>query len=62
MKVKIEIDCDNDAFETPDFEIERILRELSEKVESNPGMKVSEIYDINGNCVGLYKVFGKRSK
>lgn len=54
MKIKIQIDCDNAAFDAPtDFEIARILREIADQAEDHgvDGIKVI-IRDVNGNQVG----------
>jgi hypothetical protein len=51
MKVKIEISCDNAAFENdPATEVERILRNLTGKLRL-PGDSLN-LFDINGNKVG----------
>ena len=56
MKFKLEIDCNNAAFEdNPAGEIARILRQLSEGVESSEGVGWSrhwQLCDVNGNVVG----------
>jgi hypothetical protein len=58
MKVLIDIDCSNAAFEDfPDAEVARILREAADKV-SGP-KKVGDSFalrDINGNTVGSLRL------
>lgn len=54
MNVKIEIACDNAAFQDePTIEIARILRELADRVErrDQPESPIG-LRDINGNTVG----------
>lgn len=55
MKFKLEIACDNAAFDVnlPGYEIARILREVAGKVELSHGAG-GTIRDINGNTVGRY--------
>ena len=55
MKIKIEIYCDNAAFEQLDSEVYRILTELAERV-SEFGVRMSKgnIMDTNGNTVGTF--------
>jgi hypothetical protein len=55
-KFKLEIESDNAAFEFPDHEISRILKDLSEQVAETP-LHVWRrheflIRDTNGNRVG----------
>jgi hypothetical protein len=54
MKFKLEIECDNAAFEDdPSYEVARILKEAAtEKVEQ--GTLTGKLYDINGNLVGSF--------
>lgn len=55
MKINIEINCDNAAFES-DFgetEIVRILRHAANKIEK--GDENFRLFDINGNKVGDVK-------
>jgi len=61
MKLQIEIDLDNDAFEgdwTP--EVSRILEELSLNYDEGPstgfGKELTQLIDINGNVVGFAKI------
>jgi hypothetical protein len=60
MKLKIEIDLDNAAFE-PEFEgheVARILHEMAEEIDYialHPSF-VRHLQDINGNSVGKAKV------
>jgi len=55
VKVKIEINCDNAAFESPELEVGRILRELADRVEVN-GLDEVPLRDYNGNRVGQLSV------
>jgi hypothetical protein len=59
MKVKIEITCDNAAFEEEglDNEVYRILKSLMDRV-SQYGVHAADgaIMDINGNKVGKMEV------
>lgn len=58
MTFKLEINCDNAAFEdSPQIEVGRILAELAPEVES-----AGNLYDINGNRVGQYAFKGKQPK
>ena len=57
MKVKIEICCDNAAFdENAGLEVCRILHELSRNICVVHGGMKDTIKDINGNTVGFIKV------
>lgn len=52
MKVKIEIKCDNAAFEdAPEHEVARILREAAQRIEGG-GLSCFPLFDYNGNKVG----------
>ena len=51
MTFKIEIDCDNDAFDERSGEVARILRELIDRRDDNSG----KLYDLNGNAVGFWR-------
>lgn len=72
MKIKIEINTDNAAFYnsegeyTPDFEVRRILLELTNKLlnASNEGMEIKKInlVDSNGNIVGAYQTQISRTR
>ena len=53
MKIIIEINIDNAAFENEEFELNRILKELSEKIINNNISYPHRILDINGNFVGF---------
>ena len=56
MKIRIEINCDNAAFEDdPATEVERILKNLTGKLRL-PGMEDLPLMDINGNKVGTLTV------
>ncbi len=56
MKITIEIQCDNAAFDPESaVEVSRILGELSNRVGVN-GITRRTLRDINGNSVGTMKV------
>ena len=60
---KLTINCDNEAFagSALQFELARILRKVSEHVESSYGLAYSRvILDGNGNSVGRYSL-GEKS-
>lgn len=68
MKFKIEIECDNAAFEDgvygPGEELGRILDALSDKLGSlviRPGDSES-LHDSNGNRVGQWSLTGGRTR
>jgi hypothetical protein len=53
MKIIIEINMDNAAFEeNPEVELARILAHMSERYKENNVYAFSRIRDINGNTVG----------
>lgn len=57
MKVKIEINCDNAAFDDDaDYEVSRILEELSDDILQDTLLTDRKLYDINGNKVGFLKI------
>lgn len=59
MKLIIEIDCDNAAFEVRDGEVSRILADLSTKVSGISDLRFLHGYrltDSNGNTVGKVRV------
>ena len=65
MKVKIEINCDNAAFdESVSAEVARILRDLADTIPLSdlnvPFDRSLRLRDHNGNVVGEMKVIGKR--
>ena len=75
MRFKLNLTCDNDAFEPTDAEcdgeVARILRELADRVERGEldlpvGMRVNTkvLHDINGNDVGraTYERTGRQYK
>lgn len=49
---KIEIECDNDAFQGNSHEVERILKDIIGKIKN--GYKEGKIFDINGNKTGTW--------
>ena len=54
MIFKLQIQCDNAAFtDYPLEEVGRILQELAVKLDAN---EYGNIFDINGNSVGFYKL------
>lgn len=57
MKIKIEFDTDNAAFEEdPKYELRRVLQLVTERLCERPGRKTSGvILDANGNKVGTYE-------
>jgi hypothetical protein len=59
MKIKIEIDCDNDAFISNGYlELKRIFLKLVDVPEWEPieNLDNKKLYDSNGNFVGKIKV------
>jgi len=58
--VRIQIDTTNDAFKgshsAGSFELARILRELADRVASQPIDDSMRILDVNGNTVGKLEV------
>ena len=53
MKLKIEIELENDAFvPSPDTEAKRILTEFMRQTAIGTGMPPYSLRDINGNRVG----------
>ena len=58
MKLVIEINMDNAAFEDmPGFEAERILREFCKEIPYDPAVgDVMDLRDFNGNTVGKMEV------
>lgn len=56
MKVLIEINCDNSAFENFEYELSRILDKLAKDVEQEYWHDGKELYDFNGHKVGQMKV------
>lgn len=61
MKFKLEIDCDNAAFEDPGTEVARILHDLADRVGQHMPVRGDSfvLYDINGNKVGEARTIGK---
>ena len=57
MKITIDIDTSNAAFDNYEDEIENILRPIALKVSS--GIRDGNLRDSNGNTVGKFKVTGK---
>jgi len=57
MKFRLEMTCDNAAFEDDPGEIARILRATADKVES--GATSVALIDANGNRVGVAEFRGK---
>lgn len=53
MNVTIAVSCDNAAFDrNPEFELSRILAELSGAVLCGDGIVAAVLRDIGGNVVG----------
>lgn len=57
MKITIDINTDNSAFEDRDEEINRILVRVVSSIKN--GRVGGSIIDINGNKVGRYEVDGE---
>lgn len=69
MKFRLEIECDNDAFdERPHTEIARILEEAAQRVRENISFAASgngvpfHLYDTNGNKCGRFSYSGAKAK
>ena len=64
MKLRIEIECDNAAFDDNEGEIERILTDLGSRLPTgNPHLGDSYIlHDANGNWVGYAKFMRGEAK
>lgn len=63
MKFKVEIECDNAAFDDVGaWELSSVLRELADKVGSAafPAAGEFTVRDSNGNKVGKARYIGKR--
>lgn len=58
MKLKIEIELDNAAFDYPyiEPEVKRILEDLSERIDYISERNELVILDINGNKVGIAEI------
>jgi hypothetical protein len=55
---KLEVDCENAAFEEWQAEIARILRELAHKLDQDDGRRDlggGYLMDVNGNRVGDWR-------
>jgi hypothetical protein len=59
MKLTIEIDCGNAAFEDYPGELGRILRQVETMIDRGRGFPIP-LYDTNGNKVGQVKRTGRR--
>ena len=57
MKITIDINTDNSAFEDRDEEINRILVRVASSIKN--GRVGGPVIDINGNKVGRYEVDGE---
>lgn len=55
MKLKININLDNAAFED-EGEISRILRQLADKISYDGRIDGGKIMDVNGNSVGTWEI------
>lgn len=58
MKIKIEINMDNAAFEDNPNELTEILANIGNRVGWH-NLKEGTVRDSNGNVVGTYKVTGR---
>lgn len=58
MKIKIEFNCDNAAFQDGDTygAIAEVIREIADKVENQQDS--SGIYDANGHSIGKWAITG----
>jgi hypothetical protein len=54
MKFKMEIDCDNSAFDDPE-EVSRILRKLADRI-CGKREDAGRVLDFNGNSVGTFEL------
>ena len=59
MKIVIDIKTDNAAFEENPDELQSILIEAAENIAQSDSRECN-LYDSNGNRVGVYKITGKR--
>lgn len=56
MKLKLEIDCENEAFADP-FELPRILNNVAQVIAFNPAVpQEGGCIDCNGNTVGRWSI------
>jgi len=57
MKFKLEFDMDNAAFEHyPEYEMERILKEVKGQIGNRYDRIDIPIFDINGNRIGVWGI------
>ncbi len=56
MKITIDINMDNAAFEESGAEVARILRKLAERLYDPQVGEGGKLQDINGNTVGQWEV------
>lgn len=59
MRIRIELECDNSAFEgTPAREVSRILKNLARSAENGGLAELDgkKLMDINGNSVGRVEI------
>lgn len=54
MTLKIEIEMDNAAFESP-AELKRILARIASRIEDS-GLDAGPVMDVNGNRVGIWEL------
>lgn len=54
MKITIEINTDNAAFEDNLGEVQHIIREIAKKIEQ--GRECGKCMDLNGNSVGEWEI------
>ena len=58
MKIKIEIDCNNSAFQDcPTTEASRILSGICQDLNASGHFHPCKLHDYNGNCVGSLSVW-----
>jgi len=60
LKFRVEINCDNDAFNSPRPEIVRILKQIEAELEMGI-VGASPIRDINGNTCGRWQIIGRKT-
>ena len=56
MKIRLEITCDNAAFEDNPNELGDILRHIGRLADNHGSLADVPIYDTNGNRVGLIEI------
>lgn len=56
MKVLIEINCNNAAFENFEYELSRILEKLAADISQDYWHDKKALFDFNGNKVGELRI------